>query len=496
VSQHPAFPKWQAVVVGGSIAGLLAARALAEVCARVTVVERDQYPQEPGFRAGTPQSRHVHVLLARGRHILEELFPGISAELQQRGATGADMLGDMAYCQGTTWLPRLPSDVWTLLCSRSLLEWQIKRMLLDHWPNVRILERHEVVGLVATPGGERVTGVRLRKRPGPSGEDTPPTSTMEDAGTSLAADLVLDASGRHSKSPAWLRELGYDAPAESRVDSHISYASRVYALPEPPDGRSWRGMVVSWDPPRHLRGGVIWPQEDGSWLVTLGGAGGENPPTDEAGFVAFAQSLPVPEFYEAIREGEPQTPIYGYADMSNFRRYYERLKRLPDGFVALGDTFCAFDPVYGQGMSVAAMASALLRDMLRRRATRDLRGFGRHFHRALARQVALPWQMATAIDVRVPGAEGGTTGLTTRLMQRYLDRVTRLLPTMEQAQRAFIGAAHFVAPPRALFAPAILARALTLPPDPAARLSQANTHQHHAGEHEAETAHLEDSPQA
>lgn len=470
MSQHPASHEWQAVVVGGSIAGLLAARALAEVCAQVTVVERDQYPQEPGFRAGTPQSRHVHVLLARGRHILEELFPGISAELQQRGATGADMLGDMAYCQGATWLPRLPSDVWTLLCSRSLLEWQIKRMLLDHCANVRILERHEVVGLVATPGGERVTGVRLRKRPGPTTEADPPGATLDDAANvaanTLVADLVIDASGRHSKSSAWLRELGYDAPAESRVDSHISYASRVYALPEPPGGRSWRGMVVSWDPPRHLRGGVIWPQEDGSWLVTLGGAGGENPPTDEVGFIAFAQSLPVPEFYEAIREGEPQTPIYGYADMSNFRRYFERLKRLPDGFVALGDTFCAFDPVYGQGMSVAAMGSALLRDMLRQRATRDLHNFGRRFHRALARQVALPWQMATAIDVRVPGAEGGTTGLTTYLMQRYLDRVTRLLPTMEQAERAFIGAAHFVAPPRTLFAPAILVRALTLPPDP------------------------------
>jgi 2-polyprenyl-6-methoxyphenol hydroxylase-like FAD-dependent oxidoreductase len=136
--------------------------------------------------------------------------------------------------------------------------------------------------------------------------------------------------------------------------------------------------------------------------------------------------------------------------------------------VALGDTFCAFDPVYGQGMSVAAMEADLLREMLRQQATRGLSGFGRRFQRALARQVALPWQMATAVDVRVPGAEGGTTGLTTRLMQRYLDRVTRLLPIMEQAERAFLGAAHFVAPPRTLFAPAIVVRALTLPPDPGA----------------------------
>ena len=466
MGQHPASQEWQAVVVGGSIAGLLAARALAEVCAQVTVVERDQYPQEPGFRAGTPQSRHVHVLLARGRQILEELFPGISAQLEERGAIGADMLNDIAFCQGADWLPRLPSTVWTLLCSRSLLEWQIKRMLIERWPNVRLLERHEVVGLVATPDRGRVTGVRLRQRPSATGDDDPDAASADTAGDTLAADLVFDASGRHSKAPMWLRELGYDAPAEVRIDSHISYASRVYLLPDVSGGRSWRGMVVSWNPPRYLRGGVIWPREDGLWLVTLGGAGGQNPPTDEAGFVAFAESLPVPDFYEAIRDGKPLSHIYGYADMSNCRRHYERLKRVPEGFVALGDTFCAFDPVYGQGMSVAAMEADLLREMLRQQATRDLHNFGRRFHRALARQVALPWQMATAVDVRVPGAEGGTTGLTTRLMQRYLDRVTRLLPTMEQAERAFIGAAHFVAPPRTLFAPAIVMRALTLPSDP------------------------------
>lgn len=469
MSQRPASPGWHAVVVGGSIAGLLAARALAEVCARVTVVERDQYPQEPGFRAGTPQSRHVHVLLARGHHILEELFPGITADLEARGAIHADMLRDMAYCQGATWLPRLPSNVWTLLCSRSLLEWQIKRVLLERWPNVRILDRHEVVGLAAAPDRARVTGVRFRQRPGPSVVDNLPGATTEhvvDAGNVLAANIVFDAGGRHSKSPVWLRELGYDAPAESRIDSHISYASRVYALPEPPGGRSWRGMLVAWDPPRYLRGGVIWPLEDGTWLVTLGGAGGENPTTDEAGFVTFAQSLPVSDLYETIREGKPLSSIYGYADMSNFRRYYERLKRLPEGFAVLGDTFCAFDPVYGQGMSVAAMEADLLRKILLQHATRDnLCSFGRRFHHALARQVALPWQMATAIDIRVPGAEGGTTGLTTHLMQLYLDRVARLLPTMEQAERAFVGVAHFVAPPRTLFAPAILARVLTLPPD-------------------------------
>jgi flavin-dependent dehydrogenase len=271
----------------------------------------------------------------------------------------------------------------------------------------------------------------------------------------LQADLVLDASGRHSRAPAWLRALGYDAPAEARVDSHIGYASRVYDLPEPPAGRAWRGMVVSAYPPRYLRGGVIWPLEDGRWLVTLGGAGGGYPPTDEEDFLAFAKSLPVPELYEAIREGEPRSPIYGYRDMSNVRRFYERLTRLPEGFAALGDAVCAFDPVYGQGMSVAAIEVELLRGLLLRAgAADDLRGFGRRFQRALARRVALPWQMATALDVRVPGAEGAAPGLSTRLMHRYLDRLMRLLPVMERAERTFVETAHFVAPPRALFAPA------------------------------------------
>lgn len=465
MGEHPARDGRHAVVIGGSVAGLLAARALAETFGRVTLVERDHYPDEPAFRAGTPQSRHVHVLLARGRQILEELFPGITAELEARGATRADMLGDMAYCQGATWLPRLPSDLWTLLCGRALLEWQIKRALTARWPNVRVLQGHEVVGLVAAPGGGRVTGVRLRPRAAAEAVNVPPMTTIAGAET-LAADLVLDASGRHSKAPAWLRALGYEAPAESRVDSHIGYASRVYALPVPARGRPWRGMVVSAYPPRYLRGGVIWPLEDGQWLVTLGGAGGEYPPTDEEDFLAFARSLPVPDLYDAIREGQPRSPIYGYRDMSNCRRHYERLARQPEGFAALGDAVCAFDPVYGQGMSVAAMEADLLRTMLRRHGAGDLRGFGRRFQRALARQVALPWQMATALDVRVPGAEGAAPDLATRLMHRYLDRLTRLLPTMERAERAFVESAHFVAPPRALFAPSIVVRTLALRSEP------------------------------
>ena len=431
-----------AVVIGGSIAGLWAARVLADHVARVTVVERDQFPDTPTVRKGVPQARHVHVLLAGGMRVLDRLLPGLDDELAMAGAPLVDWLDDCRILAAQGWLPRFPSGIASRTCSRALLEWSLRRRLLGN-PRIAFLPGHDALGLLAP--GARVAGVMVRRRDG----------TTQGPAEELRADLIVDASGRDTKTPAWLRELGYGAVAETTINAFLGYATRWYRRPAGA-GDDWRSLFILSRPPHLTRGGVIFPVEGDAWAVTLSGIARDYPPQDEAGFLDFARSLPDPALYEAIKAAEPLTPVYGYRRTENRLRHYERLPRWPLGFVALGDAVCAFNPVYGQGMTASANA-ALTLDRCLRAAPRDDRGaVAPRFQRALARTNAAPWTLATSEDFRWPATEGGRPDRRTRLMHGYMNRVIPLLPGNAAAARTFVAVLQLVAPPRALFRPAIL----------------------------------------
>jgi 2-polyprenyl-6-methoxyphenol hydroxylase-like FAD-dependent oxidoreductase len=442
-----------ALVTGGSIAGLLAARVLADHGARVTVVERDVLPVEPAGRKGTPQARHVHVLLTRGQEMLERLFPGLEAELAAAGAVQIDWTADTAWLTPAGWGYRFPSHLRTFASSRDLLEWLIRRRLATD-PRVCFLTGHEVVGLLRAEAGAAVAGARVRPR-GNAGDGA-------GAAAPLRADLVVDAGGRGSRAPAWLAEIGYAAPAETVVNAFLGYASRLYARPAGSSG-DWKALYLQSRPPQLLRGGVILPIEGERWLVTLAGAGRDYPPADATGFLEFARSLASPALYEAIRAATPLAPITTYRATENRVRHFERLARWPDGFIVAGDAACAFNPVYGQGMTTAALSAVTLDECLRgaARAGGDWRGLARRFQRLLARRNQAPWLLATGADLQVPQTVGRRPGGLARLSLRYFDHVLARATHDPTVRLALMDVLHLVRPPAALFQPHILWRVLS-----------------------------------
>lgn len=443
-----------AIVIGGSMAGLLAARVLVDYFDWVTIVERDEFPEQPQVRQGVPQATHVHVLLTRGQQILKQLFPGIEAELIAAGAPTIDWIADWFMFGMWGLSPRFPSNLKGQACSRHLLEWTIRRRLAKY-DNLKFLEATQVTQLLADENKSKVTGVRLRYR---ARKEQGETSKLEE----LAANLVVDASGRNSSMPKWLKDLGYNPPVETTIDSFLGYASRWYRQKEgfPAD---WQGVTVMAKAPENSRGGVLFPVEGNRWVVTLAGLGRDYPPTDEEGFLAFARSLRSPILYEAIADAEPLSPIYGYRRTENRLRHYEKLSKLPEGLVIVGDAVCAFNPVYGQGMTISAMGALTLDECLREQfktSKRSLKGLTQRFQKRLAQVNETPWLMATGEDLRWPTTSGGQVDGISRLMQGYIDRVMQFSVNHPEAYQTFGEVAHLVKSPTALFKPGILAPVL------------------------------------
>jgi len=436
-----------AIVIGGSIAGMTAARMLSDHFAQVTVIERDVAPDPVAFRKGAPQTRHPHALLAEGQRILEKIFPGIIQELYDDGAIDANCGNELGFYINGTWCQPYESSIVATICSRPLLDNAVYRRLAA-LSNVKILHNQEMLGLCLDGEKKRVTGVRLRER-GESG-----TEAQE-----LRASLVVDASGRDSHAPQWLEEWGYTPPAETSVNAFVGYTSRIYRAPAHYTNQ-WKALYIMAMAPHTPRGAIILPMEGDRWHVCLVGVGGDYPPTDEEGWDAFIDSLPSPEIAEALKEGEPLTAPYGYRRAENRMRYYEKLPRYMEGFVVTGDAVYAFNPIYGQGMSTAAIASQALDSCLReqrRRGDATLDGLAQRFQKKLASVTAGPWAMATGQDIRWPTTEGGTQpDPITKLMQGYLDRVLSVVPHNSEVAEAFFHVQNMLKGPESLFHPKIL----------------------------------------
>jgi 2-polyprenyl-6-methoxyphenol hydroxylase-like FAD-dependent oxidoreductase len=430
----------RAVVLGASMAGLLAARVLADSYRQVTVIDRDQLPETPMHRRGVPHGRHAHALLAGGQQALEELLPGLTAELIAHGAPSGDMLANGRWYLNGHRLRQAHSGLVALSPSRPLLEGHI-RARVRALPNVALLDSCDIVGLAATPDGRRVTGARALRRAGGGPEEL------------LGADLVVDASGRGSRTPIWLQELGYARPSEEQVRIGLGYATRTYRLP--PDALHGDVGLVQAATPQHPRSGVLVLLEGDRWMVTLGGRRGDYPPTDPDGFLAFARSLRVPDIYESIRDAEPLDDPVAFRFPASVRYRYERLDRFPDGLLAVGDAVCSFNPVYGQGMSVAALEALTLRRHLQDGTEPQ----PRHFFRDLAGVVDVPWDIAVGGDLAFPGVQGSRT-LKVRLVNAYLARLHAAAADDASLAGAFLRVAGLVAPPQSLLRPGIAVRVL------------------------------------
>jgi len=440
----------QALVIGSGMAGLFAARVLTDHFEQVTILDRDVLSGGAEARAGVPQGRHVHGLLLRGLRILEQLFPGISAELETAGAERIDWINDLEFHTVYGVLPRFASEYQALTCSRPLLEGTIRRRLAAH-PRIRFLALREAVGVLSVSDEQCVTGVRVRVR-----DPEAHTLGAEDA---LTADLVVDASGRDSHILDWLAALGYEQPPTETIDGKLGYATRQYRRQQSSQA-SWKVLALlnSW--PQIRRGGIVMPIEDDRWIVTVAGVGDDHPPTDEAGFLAFLEGMTIPQLAEAVKHAEPLSNIYGYQRMENRWRHFERLSRWPAAFLAVGDSVCQLNPYYGQGIAVAALTALELEKTLRE-STGNRPDLGRRFQKALAKVFATPWLMATSEDLRSPFTVGGASGgMASRLMYSYFDGVKRAIAHDEHALRIFVDVTHLLKPSAAMFQPAMVAGVL------------------------------------
>ena len=426
-----------AVVIGASMGGLLAARVLADAFETVTVVDRDALPPVGEHRRGVPQGRHAHGLLARGREVIEQLFPGMTGELIAHGAISCDLQQRVRWYNDGHLLSPAPSSMQGLCVSRPLLEGHLRRRLAAS-PNVEIRDRWSVSGLVTTPDGGRVTGLRG------SGTDVP--ARIPDA------DLVVDASGRASRSPAWLAELGYDRPEEESVAVGIGYATRTYRRRE--DHLGGDVAVVAAPTRPSGRAGVMLALEGERWVVTLGGYGEDRPPTDPAAWVAYARSLPCPDIADVVEHGEPLDTPLAFRYPASTRRRYERLDRFPGGYLVFGDALCSFNPIYGQGMTVSALEALELRRWLADPDAAATRFFAR-----AARIIDVPWEIAVGADLRFDHVAGRRTPKV-RMVNRYLERLHPLAAVDPVVGRAFLRVVNLMDPPERLLAPSIAWRVL------------------------------------
>jgi 2-polyprenyl-6-methoxyphenol hydroxylase-like FAD-dependent oxidoreductase len=443
----PWFQPWasavgkHAVVIGAGIAGLMAADVLAGRFDRVTIVDRDTLPAEPRFRDGVPQSRHLHGLLRGGLDVMERLYPGLESELVAAGGvrlSGADFL----RLSAAGWSQRFDGPA-LVAASRELIEWTVRRRTLAR-ANVHVLDGYEAVGLITSTDGADVVGVQLRGR-------------RTFAITPLYADLVIDASGRNSKAPDWLEAIGYGRPKETVINSFLGYASCVLAIPERFTA-DWKIVMIGDKPPAMPRVGVLAPIEGNRWMVTLGGYARDYPPIDREGFLEFARSLRSDLIYRSIRDAEQLSRISGFRATTNRRRHFEQMPRWPERFVVVGDGACAFNPIYGQGMSVAAKTAASLRLALE---DSDRAGFARRMQRSVSTAATAAWMIATGADVRYPTTEGRQPGAADRVIRGYLDRVIEVSMQDAVVNDAFRRVVNLIDAPGALFRPAVAWRTLT-----------------------------------
>lgn len=438
----------RAVIIGASMAGLLAARVLAERFDEVVLLERDELPTGAQPRKGTPQAVHPHGLLARGRLAMEELFPGFTQALLDQGALSGDLQQDVGFAANGQRFAIGVAGEQGLGVSRLAIEAELRRRVRA-LPGVRLRDGVDVVAPELDGTRRRVTAVRLIDRH--SGE-----------GQTLTADLVLDCSGRGSRTPAWLDSWGFDKPDEERVEIGICYASAYFRR----EG-AWAlgegihiAALICTATNELPRPAVMIAQEPGAdgvprWVVGLGGYAGDHPAGSFDGLRERARQIGSPELvaltHEATPIGEPMRYQFPYS----LRRHYERLARFPERYLVLGDAQTSFNPIYGQGMTVAACEALALRDAL----GRGLDGLHRRYFKAAARVIDIPWQLAVGGDLAIDTVPGPRP-LPVRIVNAYVRRLYHRAPHDPVVTRAFLEVVHMIKAPPSLFAPRILARVL------------------------------------
>lgn len=433
-------PFGHAVVIGAGMGGLIAANTMAKHAKAVTILERDALPADHRHRKGTPQGLHVHALLAGGLRAYDRAVPGFVADLMAAGAHPGDIGSGSIWFQANARHRQVVTGTTAAVGTRGLFEGVLRRRVAA-LPNVMIRDRSPVRDLTWNDDRTAVTGVVIG---GPGDDDS----------VVMSADLVIDASGRGSLLPSWLAEVGYPDIRTTGIPVDVRYASRHFA--RRPDDRTPEVAILCVAGPESPRGGIAFAVEGDRWHVTLAGRGGDAPPADLDGFVAFASSLPLPDIGRIVATAEPIGDGNRYHIPVSTRRHYEHASRFPRGIIPIADSICAFTPVYGQGMSVAALEADVLDACLASGAD-DLLS---RFMQGILPVIDNAWKLACGGDLPLI-LPPGQLPRPLRIMSRYLRRLHAAARYDAAVATAFAQVVHLNAPVNSLVRPGIVARVLT-----------------------------------
>ncbi len=432
----------RAIVLGASIAGLLAARVLDDYFDEVVVMERDDLPAGPAPRRGTPHAVHPHGLLARGREVIESLFPGFTQALLDRGAVSGDLGLNIDFMADGRVFAKQRAGHQGVGASRLAIEAELRRRVMA-LPHVRVMTGIDVLEPVHHDG--RVVGVRWVPR------GTTPSATT-------GADLVVDCTGRGSRLPQWLERWGYRPADEERVDIGLVYASATFER-DPDIVPSITAAICSATPDNPRPGVLIVQEPDvhgrGRWVAGVGGYRGDHPMCSRQGFLERARQVGHRDIIALAESGRMLDDVIRYAFPHSLRRRYEKLRRFPEGLLAMGDALTSFNPIYGQGMTVAACEAAALSHVLKHGEAQ----LARRFFREAAKAIDVPWQLAVGADLALPNVTGPRP-LRVRLINAYVARLRRAAVHDATVATAFMRVVHLLERPPSLFAPHVVWRVL------------------------------------
>lgn len=429
-----------AIILGASIAGILSAKALSPYFDEIILLERDELPTQPAHRSGTAQAQHAHILLRRGLLGLEKIFPRFAATLSSAGGVLTNATQDWYTLFPMGAFPNFPSTFEFVCASRPLLEHTLRSMLLAQCSNVSIRANCNV------------TGVTLSESMLPS-----VTVTTDNVHENLPASLVIDSTGRNSHAPNWLNQQSFGTVKQIQVKPYLGYATRIYSNVHMPDGV--RATVVMAKDPEMTRGGVLFPIENGQYICTLYGFSQDYPPTMEAEFLNFAKSLRSDIIYKAIVQATPETELKAFVKKESTFHLYAQQGAWPKGFLVTGDAVCSFNPIYGQGITAALLATEALG---RHFAGNDpsTTEFAKLAQRKIVQAFRAPWTISTNEDLRWPATTGMKNGSLLKAMHQFSNLIGKAATRDEKVAYAYIDVLHMTASPTALLTPMMLARIL------------------------------------
>jgi 2-polyprenyl-6-methoxyphenol hydroxylase-like FAD-dependent oxidoreductase len=380
----------RAIVDGSGLAGLSAAGALSVRFRQVLILDRDELPNGATPRSGVPQDKHPHGLLRGGLEALEQLFPGFGNELRQAGAVpfdqGFDVLSEIA---GEAPWPRIKVDRLTYSMSRPLIELTLRRQV-ESLRNVEVRGGSRVLNIIGASDTGAATDICYRR----------PDGKVE----TLQSDLIIDASGNGSLTLQFLKASGRRLPKETSIGVNMRYASALFDKADIQDG--YKIAYTFPDAPAENRGGLIMLAENGTYQVVLIGRGEDIPPINEIEFRRYARDLRTPTIYNAIKHARRLTEIAPYSFTESRWRHFAQVSDFPHGLLPIGDAICRFNPVYGQGMSVAAREASLLFDLLGRSDSDLLSTLAPDFLPKAEDLIADPWAMSAMPDFIYPETIG------------------------------------------------------------------------------------------